>query len=123
MDVIEFWGLVCDDFEGNVGERATEVCKRVELVNHATNLFTKENPNDVDEGQDWKDNINKGSLKLLEDCKAEPSLADAKAGNRFQFERLGYFCVDPDTTDDKLIFNRTVNLRDTWAKIQKSKKK
>jgi glutaminyl-tRNA synthetase len=84
-------------------------------------LFTKENPNDVDEGKVWTENVNPDSLKVLNNCKVEPSLADAKTGERYQFERLGYFCVDPDTTDDKLVFNRTVTLRDTWAKIQKKK--
>ncbi|MFA5423745.1 MAG: glutamine--tRNA ligase/YqeY domain fusion protein [Phycisphaerae bacterium] len=82
-------------------------------------LFTKENPDQAEEGQDFKSNLNPNSLEILEDCKVEPALADAKPLDRFQFERMGYFCVDPDTTRDKLVFNRTVGLRDTWAKIQK----
>ena len=82
-------------------------------------LFTKENPNDVDEGGDWKDNINPESLKILTNCKLEPSLQDAKEGTSYQFERIGYFCLDKDSMPEKLVFNRTVNLKDTWAKIAK----
>ncbi len=83
------------------------------------NLFTKENPDDVEEGQDFTANLNPNSLEVLSDCQVEPSLAQAKALDRFQFERLGYFCVDPDSTPEAPVFNRTVGLRDTWAKIQK----
>ncbi len=86
-------------------------------------LFTKENPDEVEEGQDFKSNLNPESLQVLTGCKVEPSLADTKPLDRFQFERMGYFCVDPDTTQDKLVFNRTVGLRDTWAKIQKQQQK
>ncbi len=82
-------------------------------------LFTKPDPLDVPEGHSWKENINLDSLVVLRNCKLEPSLADAKVGDRFQFERKGYFCVDPDSTAKKLVFNRTVTLRDTWEKIQK----
>ncbi len=82
------------------------------------NLFTKENPEDVEEDQDFTANLNPNSLEILTDCKVEPSLRDAKPLQRFQFERLGYFCVDPDSTTGKLIFNRTVTLKDEWAKIQ-----
>jgi glutaminyl-tRNA synthetase len=82
-------------------------------------LFTKENPDEVEEGQDFKSNLNPDSLQVLTGCKVEPSLADAKLLDRFQFERMGYFCVDLDSAKGKLIFNRTVGLRDTWAKIQK----
>jgi glutaminyl-tRNA synthetase len=85
-------------------------------------LFSKENPGAVKEGEDWKDNINPDSLKVLPSCKVEPSLKEAGPGDFFQFERKGYFCVDPDSTEDKLVFNRTVSLRDTWAKIQKAQK-
>ena len=92
----------------------------VRLYNH---LFKKENPDDVDEGQDFTTNLNPDSLEVLTDCFVEPSLKDAKPLSRFQFERLGYFCVDPDTSPGKLVFNRTVTLRDTWAKIQKAQKK
>jgi len=86
-------------------------------------LFTNANPLDVDEGENWLDNINPDSLTVLESCRIEPSLKNAKPQDRFQFERLGYFCVDKDSTSDKLVFNRTVTLRDEWAKIQKSRKK
>ena len=86
-------------------------------------LFVKEDPNDVPEGGDWVDNLNPDSLEVLPTCYVEPSLAGFKAGYRVQFERKGYFCVDPDTTSDKLVFNRTVTLRDTWAKIQKAQGK
>ncbi len=84
-------------------------------------LFLKENPTDVEEGHDWKENINPDSLKILTSCKVEPSLAGAAPLSKYQFERLGYFCVDLDTTEDKLIFNRTVPLKDTWTKIRKKK--
>ncbi|MEN8127117.1 MAG: glutamine--tRNA ligase/YqeY domain fusion protein [Planctomycetota bacterium] len=82
-------------------------------------LFTKENPEDTDSGQDFTANLNPDSLKVLENCKIEPSVADTKPLDRFQFERLGYFCADKDSTSDKLVFNKTVGLRDTWAKVQK----
>lgn len=77
-------------------------------------LFTKEKPEDVEEGQDWKELINPDSLKVLTGCKCEPSLKAAKVGDRFQFERNGYFCVDRDSADNKLVFNRTVTLKDGW---------
>ncbi len=92
----------------------------VRLYDH---LFTKEDPGDVPAGGDWKDNINPNSLEVLAPCYVEPSLAGARAGARYQFERLGYFCVDPDSTAEKPVFNRTVSLRDTWARIQKRKQK
>ena len=82
------------------------------------NLFLKEDPNAVEEGKTFLDNLNPNSLEVLHNCKLERSLAKAEAGDRFQFERLGYFCVDPDTTSERLVFNRTVPLRDTWAKIE-----
>jgi len=82
-------------------------------------LFTKPNPDDVEEGQDFLDYVSPNSLEVLTGCKLEPSLADAKPGSKFQFERQGYFCVDPDSTEGKLVFNRTVSLKDTWAKIEK----
>jgi len=82
------------------------------------NLFLKEDPNAVEEGKTFLDNLNPNSLEVLPICKLEPSLAKAEAGDRFQFERLGYFCVDPDTTTERLVFNRTAQLRDTWAKIE-----
>jgi glutaminyl-tRNA synthetase len=83
------------------------------------NLFTKENPNEVEEGQDFTANLNAKSLEVITNAKIEPSLANAAAGSRYQFERLGYFCVDPDTKPGKLVFNRTVALKDTWAKVEK----
>jgi len=86
------------------------------------NLFTKEDPNEVAEGQDFTANLNPNSLEVVSKAKLEPSLGDAKSGSRYQFERLGYFSVDPDTTPGKLVFNRTVALRDTWAKIEKKSK-
>jgi glutaminyl-tRNA synthetase len=82
-------------------------------------LFTPENPNEVAEGGDFTDSLNPNSLEVLAGCKLEPSLRHAAPSSRYQFERLGYFCVDPDTTPETLIFNRTVALRDTWAKIEK----
>jgi glutaminyl-tRNA synthetase len=85
-------------------------------------LFTTENPDEAPEGKDFTANLNPNSLETLADCYVEPALANAAALNRYQFERLGYFCVDPDSTADKLVFNRTVTLKDTWAKIQQSEK-
>ncbi|MBV8844321.1 MAG: glutamine--tRNA ligase/YqeY domain fusion protein [Bryobacterales bacterium] len=82
-------------------------------------LFTKEDPNDVAEGQDFTASLNPNSLEVLPDCKLEPSLRGAQPGSRYQFERLGYFCADTDSTVERLVFNRTVALRDTWAKIEK----
>ncbi|HOK65696.1 MAG TPA: glutamine--tRNA ligase/YqeY domain fusion protein [Anaerohalosphaeraceae bacterium] len=87
----------------------------VRLYEH---LFTKEDPEDVPEGQDFTVNINPDSLKILTGCKVEPSLKTTKPFDRLQFERLGYFCTDPDTRDGHLVFNRTVTLKDTWSKIQ-----
>jgi glutaminyl-tRNA synthetase len=85
-------------------------------------LFNKENPNDVPEGQPFTVNLNPNSLEVLAHCKVEPSLQGAAAGSRYQFERLGYFSVDTDATPDSLVFNRTVALRDTWAKIENKQK-
>ena len=99
----------------------------VRLYDH---LFIKQNPDDAPEGMDWKSNLNPKSVETLSGCKLEPSLAGAKSGDRFQFERLGYFCTDPDTEEGvmgqglgvgekpKLVFNRTATLRDEWAKVQ-----
>ncbi len=80
-------------------------------------LFVTENPDAGQEG-DWLAALNPAALVVLDECRLEPSLGAARAGARFQFERQGYFCVDPDTTAEHLVFNRTVTLRDTWAKIQ-----
>ena len=81
-------------------------------------LFVKENPNDAPEGQDWRANLNPESLQTLAGCRMEPSLAAARPGDRCQFERLGYFCVDPDSRENHPVFNRTTTLKDAWAKIQ-----
>jgi glutaminyl-tRNA synthetase len=81
-------------------------------------LFTCEDPNVVPEGQDFTVNLNPNSLEIVTGAKLEPSLRDAAPGSRYQFERLGYFAVDPDSSPGKLVFNRTVALRDTWAKIE-----
>ncbi|MGC2272960.1 MAG: glutamine--tRNA ligase/YqeY domain fusion protein [Candidatus Sulfotelmatobacter sp.] len=83
------------------------------------NLFSKENPNQVEAGQDFTANLNPNSLEAITHAKLEPSLANAAAGSRYQFERLGYFCVDSDSQPGKLVFNRTVALKDTWAKVEK----
>jgi glutaminyl-tRNA synthetase len=83
-------------------------------------LFTQENPLDIEEGEDFKTNFNPDSLKTIKDCRLEPSLASSEAGDIYQFERLGYFSVDPDSTKENLLFNRTATLRDEWAKIKKS---
>ncbi len=92
----------------------------VRLYDH---LFTQEDPDEVSEGQDWKSNLNASSLETLTECKLEPSLLNEEPGWRCQFERLGYFCVDPDSTSGRRVFNRTVTLKDTWAKIQKQESK
>ena len=87
------------------------------------NLFTRENPNDVEEGKDFTGHINPDSLDVLTACRVEPGLAAAPPGSRYQFLRLGYFCVDTKyTTARKPVFNRTVTLKDTWAKIDKAQK-
>jgi glutaminyl-tRNA synthetase len=87
-------------------------------------LFTKENPNEVSESErpgerDFTDNLNPLSLEVITDAKLEPSLANAPVESRYQFERLGYFCVDPDSKPGKAVFNRTVALKDMWARIEK----
>jgi glutaminyl-tRNA synthetase len=91
----------------------------VRLYDH---LFTKTDPGDAEEGLDFKAYVNPNSLKVLNSCCVERSLAEALPGSRYQLERQGYFCVDPDSTAGMLVFNRTVPLRDTWAKIEKSGK-
>lgn len=87
----------------------------VRLYDH---LFSKPNPDDVIEGSDWKSNINPNSLITLTNCKLEPELKSLKIGDKVQFERQGYFCVDSDTSSGKIVFNRTVTLKDEWAKIK-----
>jgi glutaminyl-tRNA synthetase len=91
----------------------------VRLYDH---LFTRENPGDESEGLDFTAYLNPNSLEVLTGCKLEPSLRDAAPGSRYQFERLGYFCADPDSAPGKPVFNRTITLRDTWARIEKGLK-
>lgn len=92
----------------------------VRLYDH---LFSKEDPTDVEDGADFKAYLNPNSLEILASCRVEPSLAGATPGSRYQFERQGYFCIDPDSSAGKIVFNRTVPLRDTWAKIEKHEDK
>ena len=87
----------------------------VRLYEH---LFTKENPDATEEGQEFTVNLNPKSLEIVAGCKVEPSLKSAEPLKRYQFERMGYFCTDPDSTPEKLVFNRTVTLKDAWVKIQ-----
>jgi glutaminyl-tRNA synthetase len=90
-------------------------------------LFLKEDPlekprnspQDNKAGPDFTAHLNPDSLEVISGARAEPSLAGAKPGSRFQFERLGYFCVDPDSTPERPVFNRTISLRDSWAKLEK----
>jgi len=89
----------------------------VRLYDH---LFTKADPDETAPGTDWKSNLNPNSLETLTACRVEPGLRGIAPGTRLQFERLGYFCVDPDASPEKPVFNRTVTLRDPWAKIQKA---
>jgi glutaminyl-tRNA synthetase len=85
-------------------------------------LFLKENPDDAEEGQDYLASLNPHSLEALTGSWVEPSLAGATIGSIYQFERQGYFCVDPDTVNGKLVFNRAVSLKDEWAKIEKAQR-
>jgi len=87
----------------------------VRLYDH---LFTKENMNEIEEGKTFLDYFNKNSLKILKNCPAEINLKNVKVGERYQFERTGYFCVDPDTKDGNIVFNLTVKLKDEWSKIK-----
>ena len=89
----------------------------VRLYDH---LFSRINPEDAGEGGDYKDALNPASLETLAGCRVEPSLRGAPPGSRYQFERQGYFCVDPDSTEGRLVVNRTVTLRDTWARIERA---
>jgi glutaminyl-tRNA synthetase len=82
-------------------------------------LFIKENPDDAEEGKDYKDYLNPGSLKIIKGY-LEPSVKNSVAGDHYQFERIGYFCVDKDSTKENLVFNRTVTLKDSWSKIEKN---
>nr|MCU0564864.1 glutamate--tRNA ligase family protein [Desulfobacterales bacterium] len=95
---------------------ARAVSAEVRLYGH---LFTREDPDDVAEGGHFTDSINPTSLEVLTGCRLEPSLAAAAPGSRFQFERMGYFCADPDSNPGRPVFNRSVTLRDSWAKVVK----
>jgi len=83
------------------------------------NLFSKENPSEVEDGQDVLSNLNPNSLEVISRAKIEPSMSNAEPGGRYQFERLGYFCVDPEAKPGKPVFNRTVALKDAWARVEK----
>jgi len=83
------------------------------------NLFSTPNPNEEVEGKDFTANLNPNSLEIVTHAKLEPCLGNVAPFSRYQFERLGYFCADPDSAPEKPVFNRTVALRDTWAKIEK----
>jgi len=96
---------------------AHAVKAEVRLYDH---LLSIPYPDELPEQENWLHYLNPHSLQVLTGCMVEPSLASARPGDRFQFERLGYFCVDPDTRPGQLVFNRTVTLKDTWAKIEKS---
>lgn len=96
----------------SLGRRA-----EVRLYDH---LFNQENPDKVEEGVDFMTRINPNSLEILSECIVEPALADVEVGAPLQFLRMGYFCKDPDATGDHLVFNRTVSLKDGWAKVQKN---
>ena len=89
----------------------------VRLYSH---LFLTPNPDNVDDGKDYKDNLNPDSLEVVYPAYTEPSLRNTKPGNLYQFERQGYFCADKDSSDERLVFNRAVSLRDSWAKISKN---
>ncbi len=92
----------------------------VRLYNH---LFTKAEPDNVEDGSDFKTYLNPSSLETLTSCRVEPSVRKTKPGSRYQFLRQGYFCVDSiDSSPNSLVFNRTATLRDTWAKIEKAQK-
>jgi glutaminyl-tRNA synthetase len=98
---------------------ATAIDAEVRLYDH---LFAKPDPDDVPEGQTFLANLNPKSLEVVRGCKLEPSVAGSPVGKTYQFERLGYFCVDRDSTPGQLVFNRAVTLRDTWAKLEKKSK-
>ena len=100
---------------------AHAIAAEVRLYDH---LFTKEDPDDLPEGVDWKTSLNPRSVEILPECRIEPCLASATPGSIYQFERLGYFCVDAaESSRQRLLFNRTITLRDTWAKIERGSKK
>lgn len=85
-------------------------------VNEYDHLFTRENPDDLKEGEDYRDLLNPESLKVIDKCYIEPFVENAEPGNRFQFDRMGYFCVDKNSQRGNLVFNRIVSLKDSWKK-------
>ena len=113
------WGS--DDNDGSTPDLA------VRTVHRATHFIGNDSapdPDAIEEGQSYLANINPKSLEVLTECRLEPSLADAEPGHRYQFERVGYFCADAvDSKQGALVFNRTVTLRDTWAKIEQKARK
>ena len=115
----------CAPFNSRSGVRRAQVLAIYVLYNKCSWKLVDDNrdPDDVEEGEDFTANLNPSSLEILGDCRVEPSLVAATSGDRYQFERTGYFCVDPDSSPERLVFNRTVGLRDTWAKIQKRSRK
>jgi glutaminyl-tRNA synthetase len=86
-------------------------------------LFSREDPDELGNGIDLRASLNPNSLEALKGCRVEPGLASAAPGTQYQFERQGYFCVDSDSSEEAQVFNRTVSLRDTWAKIEKKGEK
>ena len=103
---------------------------KVGILDHSFGYGTHENLyaggknfQDGEWGASFKDNVDPDSAEVLGRCKTEPSLAGAEVGSRYQFLRLGYFCVDPDSSDQELVFNRTITLRDTWAKLEQARQK
>src|SRR5439155_7584176 len=96
-------------------EHSTAV--EVRLYDH---LFKVPHPEDLAEGQDWRSNLNPNSLETVTAARLEPGLNDAPVGAQYQFERLGYFTLDKDSSAQKLVFNRAVTLKDTWAKMEKT---
>lgn len=103
--------------KGTIHWVSAELCIDAE-VRLYDRLFSVENPNEAPEGGDWKDNLNPESLTVVEAARLEPEVTGAEPGTRYQLERTGYFCVDTESTSEKLILNRTVGLRDSWAKLQ-----
>ncbi len=129
-EVVEVHGTIDPDSRGGNAPDGRKIKSTIHWVSasHAVDaevrlyehLFTTPDPSDVPEGSDWRGNLNPASAEILTGCKVEPSLAPASPGDRFQFERLGYFVVDQDSAAGRLVFNRSVTLRDTWARIEKA---
>lgn len=129
-DIIELHCTYDPDSRGGVTSDGRKVKGTIQWVScrHAvsaevrlySHLFTQENPNDISADENWLGTINPSSLDIIKGCKIEPMLAEAKSGDRFQFLRNGYFCLDSDSSSDNLIFNRIVPLKDSWSKLQKS---